>query len=115
MTKDIQFVYHRLNVDATKKNSKEKWKYILISYIKCDILKDFIKDGEYMAYNKEAQKRYREKSIQFAVNYRPGTDIQDGQRIKAYLEQTGQSANSYIKDLIKRDLDSKGFMVDNMQ
>ena len=65
-----------------------------------------------MAYNKKAQERYREKSIQVSVNYRP-TDINDGKRLKAYLEQTGQSANSYIKALIKADLDSKGFSVDN--
>lgn len=64
-----------------------------------------------MAYNAKAQKKYRDKSIQLAVNYRPGTDIQDGERVKAYLEQTGQSANSYIKALIKADLDSKGFNV----
>ncbi len=61
-----------------------------------------------MSYNAEAQKRYRKKSIQLAINYRPGTDIKEGERIKAYLEQTGQSANSYIKELIKRDLDSRG-------
>lgn len=67
-----------------------------------------------MAYNAKSQKKYREKSIQLAVNYRPGTDIKDGERVKAYLDQTGQSANSYIKSLIKRDLDSRGFMVDNM-
>lgn len=62
-----------------------------------------------MAYNAIAQKKYREKSIQFAVNYRP-TDIKEGQRVKAYLDQTGQSANAYIKKLIKNDLDQKGFM-----
>ena len=61
-----------------------------------------------MSYNAEAQKRYRKKSIQLAINYRPGTDIKEGERIKAYLEQTGRSANSYIKELIKRDLDSRG-------
>ena len=66
-----------------------------------------------MAYNAKAQKKYRDKSIQLAVNYRPGTDIQDGERVKAYLEQTGQSANSYIKALIKADLDAKGFSVDS--
>ncbi len=64
-----------------------------------------------MAYSKEAQKRYREKSIQFAVNYRPGTDIKEGERLKGYLDQTGQTANSYIKALIKADLDCKGFMM----
>lgn len=61
-----------------------------------------------MAYNAKAQKKYREKSIQFSVNYRP-TDIEEGQRIKAYLQSTKQSANSYIKSLIKNDLDQKGF------
>ena len=64
---------------------------------------------KHMAYNAKAQKKYRDKSIQLAINYRPGTDIQDGERVKAYLEQTGQSANSYIKALIKADLDAKGF------
>lgn len=38
----------------------------------------------------------------------------DGERLKAYLSQTGQSANSYIKGFIKADLDSKGFTVDDM-
>ena len=63
-----------------------------------------------MSYSKEAQKRYRAKGLQFSVNYRQ-TDVTDGQRLKAYLEQTGQSANSYIKELIKKDLDEKGFNV----
>lgn len=65
-----------------------------------------------MAYNAKAQKKYREKSIQLAISYRP-TDIQEGERVKLYLEQTGQSANSYIKALIKADLDAKGFNVDS--
>lgn len=56
---------------------------------------------------KKAFGKYNQKSINFAVNYRP-TDITEGKRLKAYLEQTGQSANSYIKGLIKADLDSKG-------
>ena len=70
---------------------------------------------------KKAYKTYNSKSIQLAVNYRP-TDIKDGERVKAYLEQTGQSAkeflsqnslkaNAYIKSLIKADLDAKGFSV----
>lgn len=64
---------------------------------------------------KIAQKKYNKRTITIAASYKPGTDIQEGQRIKSYLEQTGQSANSYIKDLIKRDLDSKGFMVDSTE
>lgn len=65
-----------------------------------------------MAYSREAQKRYNEKTIMIAASYKPGTDLKEGQRVKAYLEQTGQSANSYIKGLIRRDLDDKGFMID---
>ena len=56
---------------------------------------------------KRAQKKYNEKTITASVSYKPGTDISDGKRLKAYLSQTGQSANSYIKGLIKSDLDNK--------
>lgn len=56
---------------------------------------------------KRAYKAYNKKSIQLAVSYRP-SDIAEGLRIKAYLAKTGQSANSYIKTLIKADLDAKG-------
>lgn len=61
-----------------------------------------------MAYSPKSQKAYRDKSIQFSCNYRPGTDIVEGQRLKAYLSETGQSTNSYLKTLIKADMDSKG-------
>lgn len=60
-----------------------------------------------MAYNAEAQKKYREKTINFLVKYYP-TDIEYRQKLKEYLAHTGQSANSYLKELIKADLDSKG-------
>ena len=60
-----------------------------------------------MEYNAEAQKKYREKTINFLVKYYP-TDIEYGQKLKEYLAHTGQSANSYLKELIKADLDSKG-------
>ena len=66
-----------------------------------------------MAYNAKAQKKYNEKTILIAASYKPNTDLADGQRVKAYLEQTGQSAHSYIKALIKADLDAKGFSVDS--
>lgn len=54
-----------------------------------------------------AVKKYSEKTINFAIKYYP-TDIQEGRRLKVYLASTGQSANSYIKGLIKADLDRKG-------
>ena len=63
---------------------------------------------------KRAQKKYNEKTITIACSYKPGTDLIEGQRVKAYLEQSGKSANSYIKELIKNDLDSKGFTIDNI-
>lgn len=43
----------------------------------------------------------------FAVKYRKN-EIEEGQRLKDYLSDTGQSANAYLKELIKKDLDSKG-------
>lgn len=63
---------------------------------------------------KRAQKKYNEKTITIAASYKPGTDLKEGERVKAYLNQTGQSANSYIKALIKRDLDCKGVMMGNV-
>ena len=62
--------------------------------------------------NRKAVKKYREKTVSFAVKY-SAVDANQGNMLKAYLEQTGQSANSYIKALIKADLDAKGFSVDN--
>ena len=64
-----------------------------------------------MAYNAKGQKKYNANSIYLSVKYTP-QEQSDGERIKTYLQQTGQSANSYIKGLIKADLDSKGFNAD---
>lgn len=62
-----------------------------------------------MAYNKEVQSRYRKKIAQFKAEYSlSDNDRKESDRLKAYLAETGQSANSYIKALIKNDLDSKG-------
>lgn len=61
-----------------------------------------------MSYSKISQKKYSQKGLQFSVNYRP-TDVDDGLKLKNFLEQTGQSANSYIKNLIKTDLIAQGF------
>ena len=56
---------------------------------------------------KKAQKKANSQSLMFCANYRKN-DIQEGQRLKDYLEITGQSVNAYLKELIKKDLDSKG-------
>lgn len=67
-----------------------------------------------MAYYKKSQAEYKKKLKQFKVQYSL-QDAEEGERIKAYLEKTGQSANAYIKALIKRDLDQKGFMMDGQE
>lgn len=58
---------------------------------------------------KRADAKYREihKVITKTIAYKK-QDIEEGQRLEAYLAESGQSANSYIKSLIKSDLDTKG-------
>ena len=60
--------------------------------------------------NRKAVQKYRKKTVSFAVKY-SAVDAIEGKRLKAYLDQTGQSANSYLKGLIRADLDAKGFML----
>lgn len=57
---------------------------------------------------KKANKVYREKHkpIQKTIQYK--SDKNEGLRLEAYLANTGQNANAYIKGLIKSDLDAKG-------
>lgn len=57
---------------------------------------------------KKANKKYRDKRELITVSVQYNTDLRDGQRLKQYLSDTGQSANAYIKSLIKRDLDAHG-------
>lgn len=56
---------------------------------------------------KNAYKKYNKKKLPFALVYTP-SDIQDGLRLKHYIESNGISCNAYLKELVKRDLDSKG-------
>lgn len=60
-----------------------------------------------MAYNKKADENYRKKIDRMAIKYGI-SELNESERLRLYLSQTGQSANSYIKGLIKADLDSKG-------
>lgn len=59
---------------------------------------------------KRAQKEANKKSLMFSANYRLN-DLKEGKRLKSYLETTGQSANAYLKELIRKDLDSKGVQI----
>lgn len=65
-----------------------------------------------MAYSAKSQATYNKKCVRIAIKYTPN-ERKYSDSLKAYLEQTGQSANSYIKSLIKADLDAKGFSIDN--
>lgn len=60
-----------------------------------------------MAYSPKSQKTYNQKCIRFAIKYTPN-EKKESDRLKEYLEKNGLSANGYIKELIKRDLDGKG-------
>lgn len=51
--------------------------------------------------------KYDKRCMLFSVRYRIH-DIEEGQRLKDYLTDTQQTANSYLKKLIKADLDKKG-------
>ena len=63
---------------------------------------------------KEWDKTYNEKTIAFSIGYRNKEEIMEGKRLKSYLEQSGQSANAYLKSLVKADLDNKGIEYPNM-
>ena len=60
-----------------------------------------------MAYNKKADENYRKKIDRMAIKYSIA-EQNESERLRAYLKESGISANSYIKGLIKRDLDEKG-------
>ncbi len=59
----------------------------------------------------ESQRKYEKKRAKqcktYAIKYTP-SEMHDNTRLQVYLTHSGQSANSYIKSLIKADLDAKG-------
>lgn len=59
-----------------------------------------------MAYSAKSQKKYNDKCYRFSIKFVP-SEAEEIERFKTYLTSTGQSANGYIKELIKKDLDSK--------
>ena len=62
----------------------------------------------------ESQKEYEKKRMKqcktYAIKYSLylSDENMENERLKRYLERNNISANSYIKGLIKRDLDEKG-------
>lgn len=55
---------------------------------------------------KEAYKRYNKKKTNFAIVY-GANEQKEAQRLKDYISTLDISANSYLKELVKRDLDAK--------
>lgn len=60
-----------------------------------------------MAYSKNSQATYKKKLKQFKVQYNLQDNI-EGLRVQRYLDENNLSANSYIKELLKNDMDRKG-------
>lgn len=61
----------------------------------------------FMTYYASNQKEYRKKLVQFQLRYFLNDKI-DGERLQSYLKNNNISYSSYIKPLIKADLDAKG-------
>lgn len=59
----------------------------------------------------ESQKKYEKKrALQcktYAIKYTP-KEKAENDRLQFYLNKSGMSANAYIKELVKKDLDEKG-------
>ena len=60
-----------------------------------------------MAYNKEVQSAYKKKLKQFKVQYNLQDNI-EGLRVQKFLDDNNLTANSYIKELLKKDMDDRG-------
>ena len=60
-----------------------------------------------MAYDATAQKKYNQKSKYIQLKFTQNQNCEYN-RIVSYCEQNNLSMQGYIKDLIKKDLDSKG-------
>ena len=54
---------------------------------------------------KAAQKKYDQKTKMISIKYTP-SDMNEYQRLKNYLDKTGQSTNKFIKNLINNFFES---------
>ena len=90
-----------------------KWYYVILA-IRGIITYRLLNKGDFkgMAMT-ESQKEYEKKRMKqcktYAIKYSLylSEENKENERLKQYLERNNISANSYIKGLIKRDLDSK--------
>lgn len=58
---------------------------------------------------KKAIRKYLAKCKDIRIKYNP-TDMSEYIRLQSYILENNISATAYIKQLIKNDLDNKGFM-----
>ena len=59
--------------------------------------------------SKESRKAYDSKLMKFTATYAL-SELEIAHALKDYLEETEQSANGYLKNLIKKDLTEKGIL-----
>lgn len=60
-----------------------------------------------MAYSAKSQKTYNDKCNRIYLKYTE-KETEDYERINNYCKKNGYAISTYIKTLIKKDLDSKG-------
>lgn len=65
-----------------------------------------------MAYSKDAQKRYKEKIKKFAVQFNL-SEIHAINAFQELLSNENQSANTYLKGMIYRELLRKGYLLES--
>ena len=58
-----------------------------------------------MSYDAKANKKYNNKCTFFSMKY--GQNEKEADRLKQYLSENNLTFNSYIKSLIRKDLDEK--------
>ena len=66
---------------------------------------DKIKNNTLLSAQKAAQKKYDQKTKMVSVKYTL-SDMKEYQRLKSYLDMSGQSTNKFIKSLIHNFFES---------
>ena len=77
-----------------------------------------MKEGVILSESTEAEKKairkYLAKCKDVRIKYNPN-DMSEYDRLQSYLLDNNISATSYIKQLIKNDLDNKGYWYNRVQ
>lgn len=88
----IIVIYYNRYIDKTKL----KWYYIRL----------YKERSDYMAYHAESQKRYNDKCNIVKLKYTE-KEKEDYTRLIKHIENNNLKISTYIKELIKNDLDIK--------